>query len=133
MYYGVDAVDIDRQPIKNYSPESSLYFIAFILLASFVVLNMFVGVVVESFQSCQDEQDPEQVNQSQEQRRSDQAMYAQYPPWRQRLYDLCINKYFDLFIAAVIMINVATMSLEFYQMPWVSHRSFVRSARMVSP
>ena len=126
MYYGVDAVDVDRQPIEKYSPARSLYFIAFLLLASFFVLNMFVGVVVESFHNCHDEQDREPENRRQEQCQDDQATYSQYPPWRQRLYDLCINKYFDLAIAAVIVINVATMSLEYYQMPWVSHQSIVR-------
>lgn len=31
-----------------------LYFVAFLLLAGFVVLNMLVGVVVENFQKCRD-------------------------------------------------------------------------------
>ena len=31
-----------------------LFFVAFLLLAGFVVLNMLVGVVVENFQKCRD-------------------------------------------------------------------------------
>ena len=129
MHYTTDAIDVDRQPIENHSPEKSIYFVAFLVIASFFVLNMFIGIVVESFQNCQEklEQELDQRRQEQlEQQRADKrrfrddlAIYSQYPRWRQQIYDVCINKYFDLIIAAVIVINVATMSFEYYQMPRV--------------
>ena len=37
-----------------------LYFISFILLVGFFVLNMFVGVVVENFHRCREEQEKEE-------------------------------------------------------------------------
>lgn len=49
-----------RQPIENYSEWRLLYFIAFILLVGFFVLNMFVGVVVENFHRCREEQEKEE-------------------------------------------------------------------------
>jgi hypothetical protein len=48
------------QPIENYSEWRLLYFIAFILLVGFFVLNMFVGVVVENFHRCREEQEKEE-------------------------------------------------------------------------
>ena len=42
------------QPIKNHNKWNVLFFVAFLLLAGFVVLNMLVGVVVENFQKCRD-------------------------------------------------------------------------------
>ncbi|CAH3158249.1 unnamed protein product, partial [Porites evermanni] len=54
MYDGIDAVGIDKQPIKNHNKWNVLFFVAFLLLAGFVVLNMLVGVVVENFQKCRD-------------------------------------------------------------------------------
>ena len=52
MYSGVDAVDVDKQPQRDYSKWNVLYFVAFLLLAGFVVLNMLVGIVVENFHKC---------------------------------------------------------------------------------
>lgn len=37
-----------------------MYFISFILLVGFFVLNMFVGVVVENFHRCREEQEKEE-------------------------------------------------------------------------
>ena len=48
------------QPIVNYNEWRLLYFIAFILLVGFFVLNMFVGVVVENFHRCREEQEKEE-------------------------------------------------------------------------
>lgn len=48
------------QPIRNYNEWRLLYFIAFILLVGFFVLNMFVGVVVENFHRCREEQEKEE-------------------------------------------------------------------------
>nr|XP_045595060.1 voltage-dependent T-type calcium channel subunit alpha-1I-like [Procambarus clarkii] len=60
MYTGLDAVGVDMQPIENYSQWRLLYFISFLLLVGFFVLNMFVGVVVENFHRCREEQEKEE-------------------------------------------------------------------------
>ncbi|GBM66978.1 hypothetical protein AVEN_208113-1 [Araneus ventricosus] len=48
------------QPIVNYNEWRLLYFISFLLLVAFFVLNMFVGVVVENFHRCREEQEKEE-------------------------------------------------------------------------
>lgn len=55
MYSGVDVVGVDQQPQRDYAKWNVLYFVAFLLLAGFVVLNMLVGIVVENFHKCQNE------------------------------------------------------------------------------
>lgn len=60
MYTGLDAVGVDQQPIENYNEWRLLYFISFLLLVAFFVLNMFVGVVVENFHRCRQEQEKEE-------------------------------------------------------------------------
>lgn len=60
MYTGLDAVGVDQQPIQNYNEWRLLYFISFLLLVAFFVLNMFVGVVVENFHRCREEQEKEE-------------------------------------------------------------------------
>lgn len=60
MYTGLDAVGVDMQPIENHNQWNLLYFISFLLLVAFFVLNMFVGVVVENFHRCREEQEKEE-------------------------------------------------------------------------
>ncbi|UJR33723.1 hypothetical protein I4U23_021150 [Adineta vaga] len=127
MYNGIDAVDVDMQPIRNYNEANLIYFISFLLLVGFFVLNMFVGVVVENFHKCRAEQEREEKArrtakrakkiERKRRRMREVPYYAHFSPWRRRLHDVCNSKYFDLIIAAVIGLNVVTMSLEFYLMP----------------
>lgn len=60
MYTGLDAVGVDQQPRENFNEWRLLYFISFLLLVAFFVLNMFVGVVVENFHRCREEQEKEE-------------------------------------------------------------------------
>jgi hypothetical protein len=48
------------QPRENFNEWRLLYFISFLLLVGFFVLNMFVGVVVENFHKCRESQEKEE-------------------------------------------------------------------------
>ncbi|KAK0098542.1 hypothetical protein PV326_007002 [Microctonus aethiopoides] len=127
MYTGLDAVGVDQQPEENYSEWRLLYFIAFILLVGFFVLNMFVGVVVENFHRCREEQEKEErvrraakrALQMEKRRRKmhEPPYYNNYSKPRLFIHNVVTSKYFDLAIAAVIGLNVVTMAMEFYMMP----------------
>ncbi|XP_041033556.1 voltage-dependent T-type calcium channel subunit alpha-1I [Carcharodon carcharias] len=127
MYHGLDAVSIDQQPIINHNPWMLLYFISFLLIVSFFVLNMFVGVVVENFHKCRQHQEAEEARRREEKRlqrlekkrRKAQRLpyYAAYSPIRLFIHTMCTSHYLDLFITFIICINVVTMSLEHYNQP----------------
>ncbi|XP_024084180.1 voltage-dependent T-type calcium channel subunit alpha-1H isoform X4 [Cimex lectularius] len=127
MYTGLDAVGVDQQPQENYSEWRLLYFIAFILLVGFFVLNMFVGVVVENFHRCREEQEKEErvrrmakrAKQMEKKRKRmhQPPYYTNYSKSRLFVHNVVTSKYFDLAIAAVIGLNVITMAMEFYMMP----------------
>ncbi|XP_049817444.1 voltage-dependent T-type calcium channel subunit alpha-1H-like isoform X2 [Aethina tumida] len=127
MYNGLDAVGINQQPIVNYSEWRLLYFISFILLVGFFVLNMFVGVVVENFHRCREEQEKEErirraakrALQLEKRRRkmNEPPYYINYGPRRLFIHKIVTSKYFDLAIAMVIGLNVITMATEKYNMP----------------
>ncbi|KAM9793054.1 voltage-dependent T-type calcium channel subunit alpha-1I [Neosynchiropus ocellatus] len=127
MYHGLDAVGIDQQPVTNNNPWMLLYFISFLLIVSFFVLNMFVGVVVENFHKCRQHQEVEEARRREEKRqrrmekkrRKAQKMpyYASYGPARLAIHALCTSHYLDLVITFIICINVITMSLEHYSQP----------------
>ncbi|KAM6407408.1 voltage-dependent T-type calcium channel subunit alpha-1H [Rhynochetos jubatus] len=134
MYDGLDAVGIDQQPVQNHNPWMLLYFISFLLIVSFFVLNMFVGVVVENFHKCRQHQEAEEARRREEKRlrrlekkrRSKEIYlseaqrrpyYADYSPVRKYIHTLCTSHYLDLFITFIIGVNVITMSMEHYNQP----------------
>uniref|UniRef100_A0A8C1PFB8 Voltage-dependent T-type calcium channel subunit alpha n=1 Tax=Cyprinus carpio TaxID=7962 RepID=A0A8C1PFB8_CYPCA len=139
MYDGLDAVAVDQQPIRNHNPWMLLYFISFLLIVSFFVLNMFVGVVVENFHKCRQDQEEEEARLREEKRQKrmekkrrmvllfsvcfclsealQRPYYADYSPTRLYIHTLCTSHYLDLFITIIIAINVLTMSMEHYRQP----------------
>ncbi|MGH0183913.1 UNVERIFIED_CONTAM: hypothetical protein FKN15_013247 [Acipenser sinensis] len=127
MYHGLDAVGIDQQPIINHSPWMLLYFISFLLIVSFFVLNMFVGVVVENFHKCRQNQEEEEAQRREEKRlrrlekkrRKAQRLpyYASYCPVRLFIHSLCTNHYLDLFITFIICTSIG-------QLQWVCNEDY---------
>ena len=57
------------QPIENYNEWMIIFFISFLLLVGFFVLNMFVGVVVENFHKCREDAEREERLAQEERRR----------------------------------------------------------------
>ncbi|XP_026889902.2 voltage-dependent T-type calcium channel subunit alpha-1G isoform X22 [Acinonyx jubatus] len=147
MYDGLDAVGVDQQPIMNHNPWMLLYFISFLLIVAFFVLNMFVGVVVENFHKCRQHQEEEEARRREEKRlrrlekkrrnlmlddvnasgSSSSAApeaqckpyYSDYSRFRLLVHHLCTSHYLDLFITGVIGLNVVTMAMEHYQQPQI--------------
>ncbi|XP_068888384.1 voltage-dependent T-type calcium channel subunit alpha-1G isoform X5 [Aphelocoma coerulescens] len=146
MYDGLDAVGVDQQPVMNYNPWMLLYFISFLLIVAFFVLNMFVGVVVENFHKCRQHQEEEEAKRreekrlrrlekkrrnlmlddvlmessaSAEQEAQCKPYYSDYSRFRLLIHQMCTSHYLDLFITGVIGLNVITMAMEHYQQPKV--------------
>jgi voltage-dependent calcium channel T type alpha-1G len=127
LFNKIPYIRFRTQPIVNYNEWRLLYFIAFILLVGFFVLNMFVGVVVENFHRCREEQEKEEkirraakraIQLEKKRRRMHMPpYYTNYSPLRMFVHNVVTSKYFDLAIAAVIGLNVVTMAMEYYMMP----------------
>jgi hypothetical protein len=49
MYQGVDAKDVYHAPEEDYNEGACVFFIVFLIIGNFFVLNLFVGVIVDSF------------------------------------------------------------------------------------
>ncbi|KAM7010209.1 voltage-dependent T-type calcium channel subunit alpha-1H-like [Tautogolabrus adspersus] len=127
MYDGLDAAGVDQQPIRNNNPWMLLFFISFLLIVSFFVLNMFVGVVVENFHKCRQQQEEEEARLREEKRQKrmekrrrraqEKPYYADYSPLRRSIHTVCTSSYMDLFITIIIFTNLLTMSMEHYNQP----------------
>jgi voltage-gated sodium channel len=47
------------RPVMEHSPQAWLFFVPFILIATFVMLNLFIGVIIESIQTLRKQRDAE--------------------------------------------------------------------------
>ena len=55
MYHAVDATEIDALPRADASTMSALFFIVFILVGSFFLISLFVGIIFDNFVKLRDE------------------------------------------------------------------------------
>lgn len=81
----IDSFTVDwSQPRVNHNEWRLLYFISFLLLVGFFVLNMFVGVVVENFHKCQEKQEKEEKI-----RRAEVRTRKMEAKWRRKSFTAC--------------------------------------------
>ena len=57
MNNGIDSVDINMQPIQNNQQWLVVYFIAFMIVGSQFIINLFVGVVIDNFNNIKEKEE----------------------------------------------------------------------------
>ena len=121
MQQGVDAVAIDKQPIENYNEAMIAFFVIFLLVGGFFILNMFVGIIVQNFEKQQEEAKKQKIkdeaaaaqhkldhpNEAEPEPDSDieeeVVFWEDYGPWRLSVYQMCVSTKFEAIIAAVLL------------------------------
>ncbi len=69
MYKGIDAVGVDMQPQLNHNEYMAFFFLIYLLVMGFFVVNMFVGVIIDNFHKCCEEQSIIEAAKKEERRR----------------------------------------------------------------
>ena len=129
LYACADSTREYALPSKNYNATMTvLYFILFIILASFFFINVFVSVVIENFEQVKEELD-RSAFMTKEQRawldavkkaaRTTVSLEDDVPEDKVQLafYNFVQHKYFDQFIMYCILLNAFIMTLQFYGQP----------------
>ncbi|XP_063733054.1 voltage-dependent T-type calcium channel subunit alpha-1I-like [Eleginops maclovinus] len=124
MYDGLDAVGVDKQPVRNHNQWMLIFFITFMVM-SFFLLDMFIGVMVETFHQCQQDQkkaNEEEASQnlSRNTRRKvpqQPPYYTKFSPMRRSIHTLCTSDFLDVFMVFVILISVFIMAFQHYKQP----------------
>ncbi|MXQ87953.1 hypothetical protein E5288_WYG008819 [Bos mutus] len=132
MYAAVDSVNVDKQPIYEYSLYMYIYFVIFIIFGSFFTLNLFIGVIIDNFN-----QQKKKINlflflylggqdifMTEEQKKYYNAMKKLGSKKPQKpiprpgnkfqgcIFDLVTNQAFDIAIMVLICLNMVTMMVE---------------------
>jgi hypothetical protein len=123
LYLAMDTTAIDQQPIREANVYASLYFICFLFICSFALINLFVGLLIFLFglssgSSLQTESQTKWVMM--------QSLLARVKPAeedpapegpRLPVYKLVTNVYFGHFITGTILANVVIMMSSYYPEP----------------
>lgn len=129
MNLGIDSRGIDKQPKENQNRANSIYFILFIIIGSFFILNLFVGVVISTFNLEKENLGKNYLltNTQKEWINTRFNIVKMKPlkisnlkekPW----FKIINNKYFEVFIIFCIVINTIALALNWYRRPNVVER-----------
>ena len=55
MYHGADATERDAHPWRDANPAACVFFVVFIIVGSFFIMNLFVGVTIDKFNEMKEE------------------------------------------------------------------------------
>lgn len=129
MYQFVDRVGEGYGPVQNTNPAAALYFMVFIVIGSFFVIGLFVGVVVDEYNK-QHLRFTGALKLSVEQKYYLEAykhMVYNPPPIqsipskhsiiRKRIFTLVQAGKFEGFIMTCILLNILVMSFTYYGEP----------------
>jgi hypothetical protein len=120
MYKGIASRGIDLQPEQGFNYPISLYYIIFIIFGSFFVVNLFVGVVISSYNRQKDKLGNNfLLTNHQKQWVETQIMIISSKPkllfkkpdgcFRSFLFQLVSHSWFDRFILFVIILNTVVL------------------------
>ncbi|KAJ1445504.1 Ion transport protein-domain-containing protein [Pelagophyceae sp. CCMP2097] len=127
MYAAMDVtVDPERHPRRNASPAHAVFYVIFVVIGSFFVMNMFVGVVVHKFQLSKERTDGANIMVTDGQRAfvgkikalldTGRPSRLRLPnePWRRKLFYLVVSEKFEVCVIAIITLNMVAISLQHY-------------------
>ncbi|XP_061082500.1 sodium channel protein type 2 subunit alpha-like isoform X2 [Conger conger] len=124
MYSAVDSRKRREQPDYEYSRNMYIYFVVFIIFGAFFTLNLFIGVIIDNFNQQKRKFGGQDIFMTEEQKKYYNAMKKlgskkpQKPIPRPAnklqgfVFDLIMKQAFDIFIMALIILNMITMMVE---------------------
>ena len=120
---------MDQQPKPENNLSAYLYFVVFIILGSFFVLNLIVGVIIDKFSRMKQlyedtgstgiflsSQQIDWLNTLKKAASKKPSRTAERPKnqFRGIIFDIVTNNYFEMTIMLIIGLNMATMMLQHY-------------------
>ncbi|KAM5281099.1 sodium channel protein type 11 subunit alpha [Ctenodactylus gundi] len=124
MYAAVDSKNENEQPEFEANPFMYIYFIAFIVFGSFFTLNLFIGVIIDNFNQQQKKISGQDIFMTEEQKKYYNAMKKLGTKKPQKpiprplnkcqglVFNLVTSQVFDVFIMALIILNMVIMMAE---------------------
>ena len=121
MFAAIDQRGIDAQPKRDNNFLWAIFFVLFLVICAFFVLELFVGVIIENFNKIRESNGRGLMTEGQKEWASTQAFVLSIKPMRKTkrpqgkirgwTFDIVSKPMFDKFIIACIVINTACMAM----------------------
>eukprot|EP00795_Rhopilema_esculentum_P002961 gene2961-1213_t len=115
--------NLQPKPMNNFFTQ--LYFVVFIILGAFFILNLFIGVIIDNFNRLKQQYEDgigilltagqrNWINtlKSAADKKPTRRLTRPTSKWRGTLFDFTTTKQFELFIMSVIIANMLTMMIQ---------------------
>ncbi|XP_023163091.2 voltage-dependent calcium channel type D subunit alpha-1 isoform X7 [Drosophila hydei] len=124
LYVSIDSNKEDGGPIHNFRPIVAAYYIIYIIIIAFFMVNIFVGFVIVTFQN-EGEQEYKNCDLDKNQRNCIEFALKAKPVRRYipkhgiqyKVWWFVTSSSFEYTIFILIMINTVTLAMKFYQQP----------------
>ncbi|CAH6787731.1 voltage-dependent L-type calcium channel subunit alpha-1S [Phodopus roborovskii] len=121
LYKAIDSNEEDTGPIYNNRVEMAIFFIIYIILIAFFMMNIFVGFVIVTFQE-QGETEYKNCELDKNQRQCVQYALKARPlrcyipknPYQYQVWYLVTSSYFEYLMFALIMLNTVCLGMQHY-------------------
>jgi hypothetical protein len=130
LHTSIDAVGVGMQPIENHNPVWFLYYFIFLIFGSFFMLDLFVGVMIDNFNSLKRENDGDSILLTEEQKQwiklqqmmvrikpKSTSSRPRWSPIRALCYDIAYNekysyrRWFEAAVLGVILLNTFALAV----------------------
>ncbi|KAG2468021.1 voltage-dependent L-type calcium channel subunit alpha-1S-like isoform X1 [Polypterus senegalus] len=119
LYKAIDSHTEDMGPIYNYRVEMSIFFIVYIILIAFFMMNIFVGFVIVTFQE-QGEQEYKNCELDKNQRQCVQYALKARPlrryipknPYQYQVWYVVTSSYFEYLMFVLILLNTICLGMQ---------------------
>ncbi|XP_030674542.1 voltage-dependent L-type calcium channel subunit alpha-1S [Nomascus leucogenys] len=121
LYKAIDSNEEDMGPIYNNRVEMAIFFIIYIILIAFFMMNIFVGFVIVTFQE-QGETEYKNCELNKNQRQCVQYALKARPlrcyipknPYQYQVWYIVTSSYFEYLMFALIMLNTICLGMQHY-------------------
>jgi len=125
MYMGSASRGVDMEPKHLSNLYSTFFFVIFIIVGSFFILNLFIGVIISTYNKGKEAYGKNfLLTEKQKRWLEAKLMIIQAKPivkmklpsseWRHPFYFLAQSKWFDRFIYLCIILNTVVLAIDWY-------------------
>ncbi|XP_036388852.1 voltage-dependent L-type calcium channel subunit alpha-1D-like [Megalops cyprinoides] len=122
LYKAIDANGENQGPIYNYRVEISIFFIVYIIIIAFFMMNIFVGFVIITFRE-QGEQEYKNCELDKNQRQCVEyalkaqplKLYIPKNPVQYKFWSIVNSTAFEYIMFVLILLNTVTLAVQHYE------------------
>jgi hypothetical protein len=124
MYWVVDSAGVGIQPVFENAAGFALFFVIFVVVGTFFMLELFVGAIVTSYNMLNEESAGGAFQSERQKKQVEEAVLSkgdeEFVPrygYQQGLYDIVVESAFvEKIVSGCIVLNILVMALSNYDM-----------------